>query len=280
MSRWKLFLIAGFLTCMAGTLSARSLTEFLFCGCDLSPCPTAPCRPFSGFFVGVNGGIATNMAETSMFSNLVNEGDLSESFLTENNIYQLRPWGEVFGGWGWQFCWLYLGGRVGANFSRFDPESRLNAQIFEIIAGVPGSIDTYNNTIKTELRITEYTFDFKPGIVFCNNTMLFGIFGAALNKQHMHGKSMYELSGPDVTDPGTAEIEVSRRRSSAGFRGGAGIEHMFCGCLSLNLMYVYTRYWELSDTDSRINPVDQGFTATFSTKAHKQVTSIGLTAYF
>lgn len=280
MSRWKLFLIAGFLTCMAGTLSARSLTEFLFCGCDFSPCPTAPCRPFSGFFVGVNGGIATNMAETSIFSDVITLASNGESFSTDNNIYQLRPWGEVFGGWGWQFCWLYLGGRVGANFSKFDPDSHLDAQIVSL--GATQFFDVHRDNIKTELRITEYTFDFKPGIVFCNNTMLFALFGAALNKQHMHGRAVYSFFAIPPGDAGTSTIEVSRRRSSAGFRGGAGIEHMFCGCLSLNLTYVYTRYWELSETESRNDfpDLNQGFTATFSTKAHKQVTSIGLTAYF
>lgn len=275
MRRWNLFLLAGILTFATGSLSAASLTEFLFCGCDFSPCPTAPCRPFSGFFIGVNGGIATNMAETSMFSDVLNLQDVSQTYLAENNVYQLRALGEVFGGWGWQFCWLYLGGRIGVNFSKFDPQANLEAEILDT-----GVLNVQQNSLKTDLRTAEFTADFKPGIVFCNNTMFFGIFGAAFNKQHMHGRASFSTADlPGALS--TAEVEVTRERSFAGFRGGAGIEHMFCSCLSINLMYVYTHYWELTETATVTNTVvaDAGPTATFMTQAHKQVTSIGLTVY-
>jgi len=276
MSRWKRSIFAVLFVFASTSLSANSVTEFLFSGCDFTvdECCT-PCNGFSGFYIGVAGGIANNLTDTSVFSciSITDESVITE---TEDNVYQIRPWGEVYGGWGWQFCWLYLGGRLGANFSKFD-----SAFEYESIFPQPGGpeIITNINRIKTELRVFEFTLDFKPGIVFCNNTMLFALFGAAWNKQHLSAQG-------DITRTTSAgrsfdHFKKGRNRSFAGFRGGAGIEYLFCNCLSFNLTYVFTRYWDLDQDLKPENTVTvNSYYLMSSSKAYKQVTSMGISYYF
>ncbi len=255
----KRFVLACLITFASGSLSASWF----------SPCPTTVYRPFSGFYVGVGGGVATNMADAAFISTFT-IGGASGTLIFDNDFYQVRPWGEVYGGWGWQFCWLYLGARVGANFSQYDPNGEA------LLVNAATDVITLGSTLTTKLQATEYTFDFKPGVVFCNNTMFFGIFGAAVNKERMEGRMIFTNSDNPVL---FSENELKRSRSSAALRGGAGIEHLFCECLSIHLMYVYTNYWELQKSTSA---TVGAFTLTqiASTKAHKQVTSAGLTFYF
>ncbi len=314
MKMWKTNLIAIVMLLSCGSLSAN-LKSFFFDGCGY----------FDGFYVGAAGGVASNHAKTEFdtASNIIFVQDLLPMGLgsfssdidvvnkSDNDIYEIRPWGEVFVGWGKQCSCFYLGGRFGINFSNFDLKTESSAMSdvdVDVIVTTGGDpildltidFDTtalLDDHLKTEMRTVEYTLDFKPGIVFCDRTMVFGIIGAAFNRAHLRGHSKFDLAGTfvEITGQGVQidesfsefnEIWVDKKKTSAGFRGGLGIEYMLNRCLGIQLSYVYTQYWSLSESDE-FTFADEGppliefiHEASFSTKTRKQVTSIGIAYHF
>ncbi len=300
MRMWKTNLIAIVILLSCGSLSA-DLNSF-FCG---------GCGYFDGFYVGASGGVAINHAETEVDTagNVLyffQQGIILPQKLVnkrDNNIYEIRPWGEVFTGWGKQCSCFYWGGRFGINFSNFDPKAESSA-ISDVALLDEGGLDfiSFNakllldDCLKKKMRTVEYTLDFKPGMVFCDRTMVFGIIGAAFNRVQLKGKSTFNLEGEvvDIVEPEPFslfnEISVDKKKTSAGFRGGLGIEHMLNRCLSFQLSYVYTQYWRLSESDEftffsggEVTPppiITASHDASFSTKASKHVVSIGLAYYF
>lgn len=310
MKMWKTNLIAIVMLLSCGSLSAN-LKSFFFDGCGY----------FDGFYVGAAGGVATNHAKTEFdtASNIILEqeiqfgtfsADIDFVNKSDNDIFEIRPWGEVFVGWGKQCSCFYLGGRFGINFSNFDLKTESSTGMSDIDVDVNGSVggavnfelafDTtglLNDHLKTEMRTVEYTLDFKPGIVFCDRTMVFGIIGAAFNRAQLKGHSKFDLAGEIknfVIDPPANvvsfsefnEIWVDKKKASAGFRGGLGIEYMLNRCLGIQLSYVYTHYWSLSESDEFAftgmeEPItDFSHEANFSTKTSKQVASIGIAYHF
>ena len=244
------------------------------------------CGYFDGFYAGITGGVATHMADTHLETSTIFETigpDEALENTSKAHIYDISPWGELFAGWGRQCGCYYWGGRFGINFSHFNPKLRSTAANLD--PGDEQALALLDDSLKTEMWTAEYTLDFKPGIVFCERTMLFGILGAAINKERLIGKSQFtQIPGNNVQISAFNEIKVEEEKTSAGFRGGLGLEYMLTQCLSLQLSYVYTHYWRLKEN------VTQNFTdsvgntdthsAAFSTNSHKQVTSIGLAYYF
>ena len=244
------------------------------------------CGYFDGFYAGITGGVATHMADASLETRATfgGFGTTVETLqdTSKAHIYDISPWGELFAGWGRQCGCYYWGGRLGINFSHFNPKLRSTAANLD-----PGdeAIALLDDSLKTEMWTAEYTFDFKPGIVFCERTMLFGILGAAINKERLIGKSQFTLlPGDGLNRSASDEIKVEKEKTSAGFRGGLGLEYMLTQCLSLQLSYVYTHYWHLKENVTQNFTDSVGDTLThsvaFSTNSHKQVTSIGLAYYF
>ncbi|MFZ0565572.1 MAG: hypothetical protein WAM28_05250 [Chlamydiales bacterium] len=251
------------------------------------------CCCFDGFYAGGGLGAAVNTAKTKvdMFSNIIliveSETDvpLALSNTIDDGIYETSPWGELFVGWGKQCSCLYLGGRFGINFSSFCPKVDSNVSLVGDSSGIL-DVDNFiiDSNLKTKLWCVEYTFDFKPGIVFCKRAMLFGIIGVAVNKERLMGRSIFTASSTIGIGSISNENQVDRDKTSAAFRGGLGVEYMFARCWSLQLNSVYTRYWKLRGSETAfflfpgVNP--NTHSSAFSTRASKYVASIGLTRYF
>lgn len=242
------------------------------------------CASFNGCYVGVSGGIATVMAEDKIMPTAIFTV-LGEEVLVNNtkvNIYNIKPWGEIFAGWGQQCGCFYWGGRLGINFCSFHPQ--LNTSFANLDPIDEGS-SFLEDSLTTRLWSAEYTFDFKPGWILTSRGMLFGIIGTAINKEKLEGKSQFtKLPGPSSPSSAFSEIDVRKEKICAGIRAGLGFEYMMSRCCSINVAYVYTRYWKISDNasvtalDSDLAPFTHS--ANFQTQASKQVTSIGLTYYF
>jgi opacity protein-like surface antigen len=268
--------------CLMALLPALALSAWsLPCGCD----------PFEGMYVGAAIGPATNMASQSSntlarFDAQMDPGD-QLALVSHGDFYHVRPWGEVYTGWGMRFCnWLYLGGRFGVNFSSFHvngPTSQSNLVILEPTTP-PDFTITLSDAAHTKTWSVEYTLDFKPGIVWCDQTMLFGIIGAAFNRATLNGDSRFVYANAEGLTTNST-LRVRGRETSAGLRGGIGLEQMLTYCISLNISYVYTSYWSLEakgrgDTQTQLGVLADGHNSRFTSRARRQVTSIGLSYYF
>ncbi len=253
--------------------------------------PTCGCDTFEGWYAGAAAGVATNMVGHSTkvqarYNAQMEPGDVL--FLSSHaDLYRIQPWGEIYTGWGLRFCnWIYLGGRFGINFSSFNVNGPLakTSDAQNDPAAPPNFAVNLSNKARTDAWTVEYTLDFKPGIVWCDRTLLFGIVGAAFNRTTLDTTSNFVYADEGALNT-SSRIRAQKQKTSTGLRGGLGIEHMLTRCLSLNLTYVYTSYWDLTvrgqgDTQAFLGVVAGGHTASFSSTASKQVTSIGASYYF
>ena len=268
-SFWKSSLLAA-IAIVAGSFTLNG-----------NECCYEKCGYFDGFYIGAAGGVASNIADTKLdtsadgelvfFDILVSQDRTAKCKLTE-----LRPWGELLAGWGRECGCFYYGARFGINFSDFSPKATFttsDASIFEEGEQILSSVRIED--VEFEMRTTEYTLDFKPGFIFCDRTMLYGLFGAAFYKGHLRGKSTLTFNTEENT------LSIDKRETSTGFRGGIGVEHMITRCISLHLNYVYTCYGRLSQqkTFEGGNGINSN-SIELSSEASKQVTSLGLAYYF
>jgi opacity protein-like surface antigen len=245
---------------------------------------------FNGFFLGVAGGAATNLAQSSLSTSAsyVRSGTITDVLTdyAKADVYQIAPWGEIFGGWGIQpASWLYLGGRLAVSFSSFHPDLKSSASQTEA-AGAAYSA-SLSDKVKTKMQPVEFTFDFKPGFVFCQKTMLSVLLGGAYNKEQLRGSSDFTFTDtavvPSVSYPNN--FSVNHKKTSVGFRWGLGLEQLLTSYLSLQANYTYTYYWTLKDSNSStvttpFGSVVNGHQANMKTDASKEVVSLGLAFYF
>ncbi len=170
--------------------------------CRQSHCGTYNCKPsncgsFGGLYVGVAGGEATHFSRQRVdaaASTFIVDDDLFSMLTTEaqtlnHNIYKIKGWGEIYAGYGCQFCPRkclspYLGVRIGGNFSR----SHLSTHLpLSVVTDAAIDVSSFTSSValdlclKTHLKTAELTLDAKPGVVLCRNTMLFGLLGVAFN---------------------------------------------------------------------------------------------------
>lgn len=157
-----------------------------------------PCRcdTFEGLYAGAAIDPTTNMASQDIVSSglitTIFGTDTTRDFSTAD-LYDTRLWGELYTGYGLRFCnWIYLGGRFGINFSSFGVGSQsigAHEDIFD-----DSFISTLRNQTNHKLWSVEYTLDFKPGIVWCDRTMIFGIIGAAFNQGTLRGDAFAQYT--------------------------------------------------------------------------------------
>ncbi|NGX60940.1 MAG: hypothetical protein K940chlam9_00415 [Chlamydiae bacterium] len=240
---------------------------------SIKECLCGGCGPFDGGYVGVSGGVAGHGVKQHVESEVTNvESEVASNgmdfscFSGRDSHTDYCGYGEIFGGWGRQCSCLYLGGRLGVNFTNSDRKKTfIDEQEMNF------------NTIGTELRTTEVTFDFKPGLVFCQKAMIFGTLGAAFNCQELKGKSE-----AIIVDGGNG-FDFKEDKSGAGFRIGGGIEYLFCRCISLQAGYVYSDYWRLRanrEEEFLVDEIEFLHTIQFSNNICRHTFSLGLAYYF
>ncbi len=223
---------------------AKFFTLIFSSSCLIASSPCDYYHPFAGFYAGASGGITTQMADSkfdALITVLVAGTTETNELIEKSKNYRIKPWGEVFAGWGLQCGNIYLGGRLGVNFSSFDINHKYEEIATTITPGVFEAVQTENLNTRTKLSTAEFTFDFKPGWVFCQRTLFFGLLGGAVNKERFKGSFTDSLSEVGLP-PFASLISVNKRRTSVAFRGGFGVEHMITRCLSLQVAYTFTQY--------------------------------------
>lgn len=237
---------------------------------------------FNGFYAGAAAGIASNMADVSVVSTVTGQGAPLAIGNNESwDTYELNPWGELYAGWGCRFAsCFYLGGRVGVNFSSFSQKNDTSSGTLTFLTAEA----SVNDVARTKLWVAEPTFDLKPGIVFCEKTMVFGIVGVAWNRHELDHESTFLLQVPGSVDV-VEKTTFKGRKTRAALRVGLGLECMITRCVSLHASYVYTYYGKSSVTGERTfnipDPVDENadHRTSFKSRASKGVASIGISYY-
>ncbi len=254
------------------------------------------CPYFNGCYAGIAGGAVLNVTTPFYDSsyNALGSFLLPNTIINRNDdpIYQHRGWGEIYAGWGHQWSRLYLGGRLGVNFSSFNLTQHNIAQVnTRTPIGFPGPLLTTNvsqkSTISTKLGPVEFTFDVKPGLVF-NRTMFFGLIGGAVNKERVTFHSEYLLTSTSPEGNSTIPLNLNLEKEGRGvaFRWGVGLEHFFTKCIALEALYVHTKYWNLNDELMSTTlftlplPVTLNQFDSFASRPKRHVISLGLSCYF
>lgn len=271
---------------MKGKLTALVATSLVLGASSLS---ASNCCPFSGFYVGVSGGIHTSMSDVSLNTSakMQDSESLDQSVRDSLNadIYELKPTGDIFIGYGWQGCGLYFGLKAGVNFTNFDLSATSTAQNDNQDFGNT-FISVLDDKVKGEMRTAEFYVDLKPGIVICRDTLLFGIVGAGWNKGHVKGHSTYSLTDTSGPTTYTASLSPGDSKDRWSWRVGIGLEKKLSRCLSLQLNYLYSSYQSISENatgpsyEYNGTEIANGHVVHFKADNRRQATSIGLAYYF
>ena len=249
----------------------------------------AHCCCFQGFYGGAAVGVASNHARADVrsgFSNLfsiANASRIDSSRIQE--VYDTVPLLDLHLGWGKRCssC-FYFGARLGVTFSSFEMSAMSDTQ-FNILGGSVFQ-NILQDTVQISMNTAEGTFDFKPGYILGERTMLFGIVGAAYNQQCLKGFSDVIYSSDALNFRIENRLAVERTRTTVGLRGGFGLEQKINHCMSVSFMYVYTHYncpVEVSGAvpiQTLFGEIQDGHDGIFKAHVNKQVTSMGCSYYF
>lgn len=246
------------------------------------------CSPFDGFYLGVAAGPETQRADAEIATTVVFPDTFAATIHTVTDVSdltidQIQPFGEIFGGWGRQWSkWVYVGGRLGVNFSSFHITSANTIVNNDVDSEF---FSTLSDKVRTRLLSSEFTFDLKPGVVFCQRSMLFGIIGGAYTNEKLNGESAFVFTNMGSTVTSFNSVHLEKSKTFVGIRYGFGLETFLYKCLSLQVSYIYTDYpkFTVSGTGNVTNEngtVPGGYGAKFSTKPSKQLFSLGLAWYF
>lgn len=196
---------------------------------------------FKGFYVGGGGGVAVQQVGLDVQARLRFVID-NPSFPTgqvstviDDAYGDANGQGELYGGWGLNYGWWYLGGRLGGNWSSYRLVEKSTQNNAFVIFGIN---DQLQNKASARLSSAEFFADLKPGWEWAPNRMLFGIVGVVVNQQHLEDFGNYQdfISGMGVS------VSAKNRKTRAGLRLGLGLERRIFTYLALNVSYIYTLY--------------------------------------
>lgn len=236
---------------MAIGLLAFTATNTVLANC----CPSF----FTGFYAGAGlggletyGNINSNVLAGQIRSiNLidVNEG-LNLGNAQNGHVYKASWLGLLDVGYGYVIgaSNVYLGLEAYASTATRNVNLANTTTLTDVVpaATPPTVINAVLSTNSTaSLNNTEYGIDFRPGYVWCKDTLFYGRIGAAFNRATIHQRNTLVVNYPDadITTPLVSTLNTNRNKNVVGLRLGLGVEqHVICQNLTVSLDYVYTDY--------------------------------------
>lgn len=215
------------------------------------PPPERPFAFFQGFYLGQGLGVAFNLANVDLSSSAFLNGAAPTERVNFNHrshldLYQYRLYGELYGGWGYQFCFgLHLGARLGVNFSSFDIKHKEKTEAENPLDAVTTGYLRQKTEQQSQIHSVDYTYDARIGWAFGQDTLLYALIGGTLNRPEikLSSDSKFEFFSP-LGVIATQQNSVSKR--SRNYRHnlhlGCGVEQKITSHLGLNLIYAYTNY--------------------------------------
>ncbi len=252
---------------------------------------------YSGFYAGGSIGAGIMLGKGREFTSTLFSFPVSvpptsiglsqdRHFSIKSNKFE----GVLFGGYGIDCGWLYLGAELFINGNRGKNqvgEFATSPQIF------PPAINTASTTTVTVVKVKPFGFgiDLRPGVLLTDETLLFARIGVVRKKINVTSQvdATNFNSNPTFSETLPISLSVNRHKHSSVFRVGGGIEQFICDSLSLRMDYVYSHYGKVrseNSTSAAVNSTTFGVlgTATLSSvtrlKLYNHSVLLGLSYYW
>lgn len=209
---------------------------------------------------GALGGLSTSADFGSSYNFNTFEGSQSIEDSNESS-QQSSLWSAHLGYGGTVYDWpLWLGLEIFVNNADKD---LVGSMSFEEIPGA-------QFTVESNLNRTEYGFDFRPGVLATETTLIYARVGAAFNTLAISAGD----NAPSFDDSSKKVL---------GLRLGAGLEQKLSCQLSFSLDYIYTGYGDVESSLSALRESESDiFEIAFSQEAsnvHSHAVMLGATYY-
>lgn len=276
---------------------------FVYCIVSISAFNYSPLAfgsaPFNGFFGGVSVGESQTYGRLLINSSAHNfdsgPDEFTESFSVNNKTTKNSPFFGFTLGYS-RVCSgnVYLGGELGANFTRKKisiPINEISSSNVDFLGGFKFDYLLKSN-VTTKLRSFEFSLDFTPGVLLTEYYLLYGRIGVADNRIKLENSTQFNYS--DTLAPGhtnSASLLLSKNINRLGLRLGTGLAHEIYPHLVLNMNYIYSYYGKIKMSSSTTIPalspsapgadaVPDGLKSTNTVRLHNQVFMMGLNYYF
>ena len=262
---------------------------------EVSQTPKNPYEFFHGFYIGEGLGVAFNIANVDLRKNAFRDAEASRAdgnldHFSTMDLYQNRMYGEIYGGWGYQFCMgLHIGARAGVNFSSFDIIHKEKTITSSPSSDVQVGFINQEIEIKSKIHSVDYTVDAKIGWAFGLDTMVYFLIGGAFNKPEavLYADSTIEYFLNGVTQIKQQLDEKNRsKKYRLNLHMGVGVEQKILEFLGLNVLYSFTNYSERSTSvsgqaeASAFNTTIVGYSAKLKSHMKRHAFTIGLAYHF
>lgn len=244
---------------------------------------------FEGFYLGAGIGTSIN---TGTLNGAVSDtittpagGSIRETFGFNGHIGGKANFaGTLFAGYGCP-VWdpIYIGAEV---FVIGGGKHKRGVRAFDTYQNLTtGFSDTDAVSIRPNHRSWQWGIDFRPGIMFCPESMLYFRIGAGWNR------SGTRFAYANVTTPASTGVpgvlvarETSRHKNRTSLRLGVGLEQSICDCWTIRADYVYTtnrrhRGNALFNATTRDGNTHR-IVDSFSSKLHNHTAMLGVSYYF
>lgn len=152
--------------------------------------------------------------------------------------------GDLFLGGGVQKDRGYLGAELLLSFAGHLQKEFHLRKYSKLFLGANFVELTQDGRFRTKLRTTSIVLDVQPGVLIASKTLLYAVFGVALNR--LQGLLGHSVNGyADAEGPVFNSTIVNSRdynKHITGLRIGAGIKNKITDSILLFLNYVFTRY--------------------------------------
>lgn len=210
---------------------------------------------FNGFYLGLNGGILQNQANTDIdvsSSYLFGGGGNIGTLQNQQNLVIKNSQGIIEGTLGYGFVipfqpYLYLGADAFINEANRKYGALTNsADATPVVGGGRYSRYLISNT-KLRLNNLEEGADLRPGIFITSHTLFYNRIGVCFNDVKLMSDNFFSIIRQN---PGTAtynsRLLASETKNIVGLRIGGGIEEYLADNFTVNADYMFTYYGNIS----------------------------------
>lgn len=207
----------------------------------------APLAAFEGFYVGGSmGGHLTEGAQAGSAHGTYDFGGSSVGVYPadlQQGLFDHGIAGILYAGYGACFDCFYMGAE---GFLQFGDATLQNTQRNSDFAGLD-TIHDLSASVKGKTTCCQGGVDFLPGIVIDPVTLIYGRVGVSVARTSLKIDSVHSGVESGLTPNNwNQSLKLSKGRTRAAFRAGAGLEQRLTPRISLRADYIYTDYGKLS----------------------------------
>lgn len=210
---------------------------------------------YSGFFGGISAGLSELNGKFQTYTSLTyvdpnnSDATINRTLSHKINAKNNTPDFGISIGYSQLLCEkFYLGGELGGRYRTRNNTTSNTSSTSQLLTVVRFS-DTIDTQLKGKISKYEVTLDLTPGIKFCNNLLLYGRVGIAINRIKFGTATNANIRGAaGFSTTSTAIQTVDKTRP--GLRLGLGMGQYVSENVVLNANYIYTKYIKINNAMS------------------------------